>query len=324
MNDDVRTLRWGVLGTARIAKDYVIPAIKAVDGCDVVAIASRDGRRAAQAATEHSIDRAYSSYEELVEDTAVDCVYVPLPNSLHCAWTVHLLRAGKAVLCEKPLALNRLEADSMLAAATETGALLSEAFMYRYHEQFRALRAAVVSGDLGPIRTIRGSIGFSIGDGRNIRLDPELGGGALYDIGCYPLSAMCTLFEAAPTAARAFSYRRSGVDVVAAAVLEFPGERIGVMDCTFRQPWFQAPLEVIGDFGMVRLHDAYNPGQSPVRRFLVRRGERSRYEKLDGMNMYRAMIESFAASYLGDEPEYPFEISLHTATALDIVRAAMS
>ncbi|GIH07816.1 oxidoreductase [Rhizocola hellebori] len=316
-------VRWGVLSTAAIAIEHVIPAIGKAAGCEVVAIASRTTERAEAVAAGLGIPRAYGSYAELLSDPQVDCVYIGLPNSMHVEWAVRAAEAGKAVLCDKPMALNAGETGRIVDAARAQGVLLTEGFMYRYHQQFRWLRGLLDDGVVGQVRTIRGAIGFVIGPPPNIRLDPELGGGALLDVGCYPLDAMCLLFGAAPTAARAVAFHDGGVDHTCAAVLTFPGERLGVMDGTFRLPWLQAPLEVAGDDAVVRLEDAFNPGQKPCRATVLRAGKPVETIDFPGMDMFQAMVESFSESYRTGRPlDYDMIPSLHTAAASDLVRAA--
>lgn len=161
-----------MLSTAAIAIDHVIPAIGKAAGCEVVAIASRTVERAKSVAAKFGIPRAHGSYPELLDDPDVDCVYIGLPNSMHVEWAVRTARAGKAVLCDKPMALNGGQTRRIVDAAREHGVLLTEGFMYRYHKQFRWLRGLVDDGVLGSVRTVRGSIGFVIGPPPNIRLDP--------------------------------------------------------------------------------------------------------------------------------------------------------
>jgi len=321
--DNGRVISWGIMGTAAIAVDHVIPAIEAARGCAVAALASRTKERAAELAGTLGIPCHYGSYDGLLADPDVDCVYVPLPNSMHLDWTLRAIQAGKAVLVEKPMADKREDVQRMAETAAAAGVLLAEAFMYRYHPQLQWLLELVRGGELGTVRVIRGSIGFVIGEPPDIRLDPELGGGALLDVGCYPLDAMCLIYGTAPTAARAVSCYRGGVDQLSAAVLEFPGERVGLMDATFRLPWLRSPLEVSGERGTVRLDNAFNPGQRPATGVLLRPGAPDQPLTFEGMNAYRAMVESFSDSFRsGTPPRYDLHASLATATASDLVRYA--
>lgn len=318
-----RIVRWGILGTAAIAVDHVIPAIEAARGCAVTAIASRTKDRAAEVAAALGISCHYGSYAELLADPDVDCVYIPLPNAMHLDWTLRAIQAGKSVLVEKPMAVRCEDVRQMAETAAAAGILLAEAFMYRYHPQLEWLLELVRGDELGNVRVIRGSIGFVIGEPPDIRLDPGLGGGAVLDVGCYPLDAMCLIYGTAPAAARAVSCYRGGVDQLTAAVLEFGDERVGLMDATFRLPWLRSPLEVAGERGTVRLDDAFNPGQRPATGVLLRPGLEPRPVTFEGMDAYRAMVESFSDSFLtGAPPRYDLGASLATATASDLVRRA--
>lgn len=318
-------VRWGILGTAAIAVNHVIPAIKETSGCAVTAIGSRDPQRAAQVADKFGIDRAYGSYADLLADDAVDCVYVPLPNSMHRHWTLLAMAAGKSVLCEKPLAQTSADVRQMIEAADSSGVLLAEGFMYRHHAQIQWLLDFAARGELGNIQVIRGSIGFIAGQPPDIRLDPALGGGALLDVGCYPLDAMCLLYGGPPVTARAMGFTDGGVDHVCAAVLEFPGERIGLMDATFRLPWLHVPLEVAGDEGTVRLDNVCNPGRSPSAGLLLRPGRQPQPLVFDGMDAYAAMIGSFRDSFRSGAPStFGLRASEATARGIDLVRDAMA
>ncbi|MEV7655924.1 Gfo/Idh/MocA family oxidoreductase [Streptomyces anulatus] len=320
----MKVVKWGVLSTARIGVEHVIPAIRAIPGCEVSAIASRDGRRAEQAAADLAIPRAFGSYEELLDDDTIDCVYIPLPNALHADWAVRALERGRAVLVEKPLACGGDDARRMAEAAERSGALLAEAFMYRYHEQFKRVLRYVEDGTLGRVRVVRGAINFRLDDGPDIRLRGELGGGALLDVGCYPLDAMCLLFGSAPTRVQATGTRRGDVDGMCAGLLEFEGGGIGLVDCNFELPWLQAPLEVVGEHGTVRLENAYNPGTGDCRGTLLVEGREPENFVVPGMNMYGALVSSFADSVrTGSRPEYSVEASLATAHAIDLMRGAL-
>ena len=182
-----RPLRWGLLGTARINR-MVIPPLRASAGNRLVAVASRDLARARGYAQEWGIERAHGAYEALLADPGIDAVYIPLPNHLHAEWTIPAARAGKHVLCEKPLALTVAEVDAMGAAAREGGVVLAEAFMYRHHPQTLKVKELVDAGAIGPVRFVRGTFSFPLTRPGDVRLQPEWGGGCLWDVGCYPLS----------------------------------------------------------------------------------------------------------------------------------------
>ena len=319
-----QTCRWAVLSTARIAVERVIPAIRSLDSHTIVAIAARDLGRAEDVARRFGVPRAYGSYEDLPTDD-FDCLYLPLPNSLHREWACRFLAAGKAVLCEKPLAVTPHDAEEMVAVAKAAGALLGEAFMYRHHPQVRHLLDLVRNDVLGDVQVVRGSICFRRERADDIRLDPALGGGALLDVGCYALDAACLVFGAEPVRARGLSFGRGGVDELGAVAVEFPGERVAVLDYNFRLPRLHsAALEVLGTTGSCRLENAYNPGPADAHGTLMIEGRQPEALRFAGMNAYAAMADSFAAAFRGDsEPLYPIEQSLVTARAVDLVRNAV-
>ena len=190
-------LRWGLLSTARINR-LVIPAIRSASRSTLTTVASRTTARAAAYAAEWDIPHAAGPYDALLADPAVDVVYISLPNSLHAEWTIRALEAGKHVLCEKPLALSVADVDRIAAAATRAGRVAAEAFMYRHHPLTHAAEAVVRSGRLGAIRGFKGAFTFPLTREGDVRLDPALGGGSLWDVGCYPVSYACLLAGAAP------------------------------------------------------------------------------------------------------------------------------
>ena len=180
-------LRWGLLSTARINK-ALIPPLRLSKRNTLLAVASRSQEKADAYAREQKIKRAYGSYEALLADPEIDVIYNPLPNHLHAEWSIKAVEAGKHVLCEKPLALSLAEVDAMAAAAGKTGKIIAEAFAYRAHPHMRKVKEIVNSGKLGKIKMVHGSFTFVMTKQDDIRWDPDMGGGALWDIGCYPLS----------------------------------------------------------------------------------------------------------------------------------------
>ena len=182
-----QTLRWGLLSTARINKALITP-LQISKRNHLLAIASRSQEKADAYAHEKKIERAYGSYADLLADPDIDVIYNPLPNHLHAEWTIKAVEAGKHVLCEKPLALSTGEVDAMAAAAKKHGKVVAEAFMYRSHPKTLKVKEIVDSGELGQLKIVRGSFSFMMTNPDDIRWQPEMGGGGLWDIGCYPLS----------------------------------------------------------------------------------------------------------------------------------------
>ena len=223
--EPARRLRWGILSTAAIGRRKVIPGISRAEHCEVVAIASRDLALAERVAAEHSIPTAHGSYEALLADPNVDAVYIPLPNHLHATWTIAAAEAGKHVLCEKPLALTARDAERMIEAAERAGVRLMEAFMYRLHPSWVAVRELVASGRIGQLAAVQSWFSYYNDDPADIRNIADAGGGALYDIGCYNVNLSRMLFGAEPSRVEAAIVRDpdSGVDVLTSGLLAFDG-----------------------------------------------------------------------------------------------------
>src|SRR5215204_2122846 len=220
----MRKIRWGVLSTAKIAREKVIPATQRSQLGSVVAIASRDMAQAKKVAAQLSIERALGSYDELLADQNVDAVYIPLPNHMHVPWSLRALAAGKHVLCEKPIGLSVIEAEELAnGAAAQPQLKVMEAFMYRFHPQWQAARQLVHDGRIGELRTIHTQFSYYNDDPLNIRNQPGMGGGALMDIGCYPISLSRFLFGGEPARVMAHIELDSTtqIDRLTSAVLEF-------------------------------------------------------------------------------------------------------
>jgi predicted dehydrogenase len=219
----VSVLRWGILSTADIALRKVIPGMLGAERCRVVAIASRDPDRATAVATALGIPTAHGSYEALLTDPKVDAVYIPLPNHLHAEWTIAAARAGKHVLCEKPLALSAADAERMIAACDDAGVRLMEAFMYRLHPSWVAVRELVAEGRIGRLTAVQSWFSYFNDDPANIRNMNDAGGGALYDIGCYSVNLSRMLFGSEPVRVEGAVLRDpgNGTDVLTSGLLEF-------------------------------------------------------------------------------------------------------
>jgi predicted dehydrogenase len=217
-------VRWGILSTANIALKKVIPAMQRSSWCDITAIASRDLRKAKAAADELQIPKAYGSYEELLADDSIEVVYNPLPNHLHVPWTLKAAAAGKHVLCEKPIALNANEARTLIAARDRYGVRIQEAFMVRTHPQWLETQRLIRNGRIGTLRSITGFFSYVNTDPANIRNQPDIGGGALMDIGCYPITISRWIFETEPRRVLGLIERdpEFGIDNLTTAVLDFP------------------------------------------------------------------------------------------------------
>jgi predicted dehydrogenase len=304
----VSTLRWGILSTADIARTKVIPGLQKAARCSVVAIASRDEGRAAAVAAELGIPRAHGSYEGLLADPEVDAVYIPLPNHMHVEWTIAAARAGKHVLCEKPLALTAADAERMADACRTAGVHLMEAFMYRLHPSWIAVRELVASGRIGRTVAIDSWFSYFNDDPGNIRNKQDAGGGAIFDIGCYCINLSRMLFGQEPASVQAWLRRDpvSGVDVVASAVLGFE-DGVATFTCSTRSEPDQR-VHIYGTEGRITVPIPFNiPPDRPTEVWLTAGGdppvapatEVLRFEVADP---YTAEAEAFAAAVLDGLP----------------------
>ncbi len=268
------SLRWGVLSTADIARTKVIPGMRRAARTDVVAIASRDGDRARQVATELAIPTAHESYEALLADPTVDAVYIPLPNSLHAEWTLRAADAGKHILCEKPLAMTSADARRMVDGCRAAGVHLAEAFMYRLHPSWVAVRELVASGRIGRLTAIQSWFSYFNDDPANIRNIRSAGGGALYDVGCYCVNLSRMLFGSEPTRVQAALNRDpvGGTDVVTSALLEFAGG-VASFTCSTRAEDDQR-VHIYGTEGRISIGIPFNiPPDRPTEVYVTAGGD---------------------------------------------------
>jgi len=239
------TLRWGILGPGRIAP-RMVRAVGMTPRGQLVAVASRDPDRAAAFARTHDIPRSYGSYDALLADPELDVVYVALPNRLHAEWTVRALDAGKHVLCEKPLALTVDEVDRIMVASERAGRIAVEAFMYLHHPQILRAIELARGGDLGPLELVHSSFSFYLTYPNDPRIDLALGGGSLWDVGCYPVSFARRVAGEEPDGLAAFArFDPAGVDRTFVGQLHFPGGLLAQFDCGFASPDRQR-IEVVG------------------------------------------------------------------------------
>jgi D-xylose 1-dehydrogenase (NADP+, D-xylono-1,5-lactone-forming) len=287
---------WGILSTARINRLLLAGARKS-DRVDVVAVASRDKARAEAYAREQGIERAYGSYEALLEDAGVEAVYIPLPNSMHVEWSIRALEAGKHVLCEKPLTRRLADAERALDAADRAGRYLLEAFMYRHHPQTARLTQLVEEGAVGDLRAVRAAFGFTVDNPTNIRLLAELDGGALMDVGCYCVSST-RLLAGDPVAVHGEQVLGpGGVDVRFAGMMEFPGGVAGTFECGLDVP-FRDELEVIGSEGSLFLDDPWHC-RSPLIE-LRHEGETTKRIEIEPADSYQLELENLSDAIRGE------------------------
>jgi predicted dehydrogenase len=302
------TLRWGILSTADIGVRKVIPGIRQAARCEIAAIASRDGERARAVSDRLGIPTAHGSYEALLADRDVDAVYIPLPNHLHAEWTIAALRAGKHVLCEKPLAMTAEDAQRMVDVARETGLHLMEAFMYRHHPTWVAAMDLVAAGRIGTLTAVQSWFSYFNDDPANIRNVLDYGGGALFDIGCYSVNLSRMVFGGEPVRVQG-SLRRdpsTGVDVLTSGILDFDGG-IATFTCSTRSESDQR-VDIYGTTGRISIQIPFNiPPDRPTRVFLTAGGDppvapATEVFEYATADPYAIEFERFAAAVLDGGP----------------------
>lgn len=296
---DKQVLNWGLLSTARINR-ALIPVLKRSARNRVTAVASRRESTAEDYARQWGIPQAYGSYDALLRDPDVDVIYNPLPNSLHASWTIKALRAGKNVLCEKPLAVTLEEVDAMTSAARETGKVLAEAFMYRHHPQTFKVKNLVDSGALGRLQLIKGAFTFVLNRAGDIRWMKEMGGGGLWDVGCYPISYARMITQAEPVEVFGWwNLGDGGADVSFVGQLRFPNDVYAQFDCGFLSP-SRSFMEIVGSEGSLNVPTPFKPGRNE--RIFFIRSDKTETVKIKGEELYRGEIEDIAEVVFSGKP----------------------
>ncbi|MGD9101236.1 MAG: Gfo/Idh/MocA family oxidoreductase [Anaerolineae bacterium] len=307
-------LQWGLLSTARINR-RLIPAIRAAKRAELLAVASRDQARADAYAAEWDIPRAHGSYQALLDDPDIDAVYISLPNSLHAEWTARAAQAGKHVLCEKPLALSVAQCDQIMAAAEAAGVVAAEAVMYLYHPLLHKTRELVQDGAVGQVKLVRGSFSFFLDRPADVRWEPELGGGSLWDVGSYPVSFIRWI---AGEPEQVFGWQASsdsGVDETFAGLLRYESGVLGLLDSSFRQP-FRVQAEVIGTTGSLSVERPF-PINSESR-IILRRDEKEKKIRVSKADPYRCQVDALTAAVL-DGAALPVPLSSSRANVATLV-----
>jgi predicted dehydrogenase len=324
-------VRWGVLGVANIAMKKVIPAMQLGERCEIVAIASRDPGRAKEAAAQFHIPNAFGSYEEMLADSSIDAIYNPLPNHLHVPWSIKAAEAGKHVLCEKPIAMSAQEARQLIEARDRTRVKIGEAFMVRAHPQWLRARELVRSGAIGELRAIVSIFSYFNRDPKNVRNIASIGGGGVYDIGCYPITMARFLFEREPTRVAAAIERdpEMHTDRLSSALLDFaPGQ--ATFTCSTQLVPFQR-MQIMGTKGRIDMEIPYNiPPDRPSRIFIddgsELGGRSARAEEFATVDQYTIQGDAFSRAIQEDgEVPVPLENALGNMRVIDAVfRAAES
>ena len=286
---------WGILSTADINR-LVIPGARASAKVELLAVASRERTRAEAYARAWEIERAYGSYEELLEDPAVEAVYISLPNSLHCEWSIRALEAGKHVLCEKPLSRRPAEVERAFDAAERAGRILMEAFMYRHNPQTRRLTELIAEGAVGELRVVRSAFSYALYDPENIRLRTDVEGGALMDVGCYCVSGSRLLAGEPETVYGQAFVGPTGTDWVFTGSMRFPGDVLALFDCGTALA-ARDELEAVGSEGSIFLDDPWHCRRPVIE---VRRGGEPKRIVLEPVDSYRLELENLSDAIRGE------------------------
>lgn len=296
-------VRWGILSTAKIGIEKVIPAMQRARGCQIVAIASRDLAKARAAAEKLGIPKAYGSYQELLEDPEIDAIYNPLPNHLHVPWSIAALEAGKHVLCEKPIGLNVEEAEKLLQAARQHPHLkVMEAFMYRHHPQWRLAKAKVERGEIGELKTIQSFFSYRNLDPNDIRNQADIGGGGLMDIGCYNISLSRFIFGSEPLRVLGIVEfdPQFKTDRLASGILDF-GRGTSTFTCGTQIAPYQR-VNIFGTEGRIEIEIPFNAPPDKPCRMWQQRGREVEEIVLDVVDQYTIQGELFAEAILENKP----------------------
>lgn len=319
----MKPVKVGVVSTAKIGLERVIPAMLKGDNVVLSAIASRDLDRARNAADRFGIAKAYGSYEELLADPEIEAIYNPLPNHLHVPVSIQAAEAGKHVLCEKPIALDADEARQLIEARDRTGVVIAEAFMVRHHPQWQKVRALIRAGRIGELRAVQAVFSYMNRDPNNVRNQAGIGGGGIYDIGCYPVVTARFLFQVEPVRALALIERDPAfkTDRLASAILHFPDGQAQFICST--QLVAQQSLQVLGSEGRILMDIPFTPLEHETSRVLLDNGSRRGFEAseeftFEGVNQYTLQGDHFARVIRGEATlDFPLEDAVRNMAVID-------
>jgi xylose dehydrogenase (NAD/NADP) len=292
------TLRWGIIGPGRIAP-RLVRGIGACARGELVGVASRDRERASAFASAHGIPRSFGSYDELLADPGIDVVYIALPNHLHAPWTIRALEAGKHVLCEKPLALTVEEVDAVIAASERTGRVAAEAFMYLHHPQTLRVVELARGGALGRLGLVSGTFSFFLSNPDDPRADLAMGGGSIWDVGCYPVSLARRIAGEEPDRLHAFArYDDRGIDLTFIGQLHFPSGLLAQFDSGFAAP-DRERVEIVGSDATLVLEAPFLPDpDGPPPSVTLWRGREATSVDVGSTDQYAAEVDDLTAVIL--------------------------
>jgi xylose dehydrogenase (NAD/NADP) len=292
-------LRWGLLSTAHINRAVIAP-IRSSKKSQLVAVASRSKEKASQYAAQWGIQRFFSSYEALLDDPEIDVVYNSLPNSLHAVWSIKAMQMGKHVLCEKPLTASLQEVDAIIEVADQTGMVITEAYMYRHHPQTLLVKQMVDDGQVGSLQLIRGSFCYTNSRQADVRFDPSMGGGCLWDVGCYPIGY--SFLVAGTTPIEVFGHQvtgPTGIDLLYAGQLLFPRGVISQFESSFITE-DKVEMIITGDKGRITIPDPYKPGKTS--RISLQIGGQEKVIKIKGQELYQGEVTDLENAVLDGTP----------------------
>jgi len=328
MSTTTEKIRWGVISTAKIGLEKVIPAMQNASFCDIQAIASRDQPRADAAASALNIPKAYGSYEALLADSEIDAIYNPLPNHLHVPVSIQALEHGKHVLCEKPIALSSEEGQQLVDAALKHPELkVMEAFMYRHHPQWQRARELVEGGRVGTLKTIQSLFSYHNIDAGNIRNMADIGGGGMMDIGCYPISLSRFIYNAEPqrVAAIAEFDPQFNTDILSSVILDF-GNGTSTFTCSTQMAPYQR-VQIFGDRGRIEIEIPFNaPPDRPCKMWYQSESGDIEEMEFDICDQYGIQGDLFSRAVLDNTPvPTPIEDAVGNMQTIEaIFRAAQS
>jgi len=314
-------VRWGVLSAANIAVKRVAPAIVASSNGRLVAVGSRNPQRAQELFAFAPEVIIYSDYESVINDPEIEAIYIPLPNSLHAEWTIKALQAGKHVLCEKPLAVTAEQAVTMVQAGREAGMLLMEAFMYRFHPQTIWTLEQIANGRIGNVKLIHSSFSFNVGSRpHDIRLQADLAGGSIMEVGCYPINLCRAIYGRTPIAvgARVYAPAMGEVERYASAVLDFDDGCFGLIDSSFELPTRQV-AEIIGEAGTITVPLPFTPGHIEAMVILALEGQ-TIHQRFSPVDHFRLEVEHFSACIrYGHQPLLSLEETIENLATIEAI-----
>ncbi|MED4204740.1 Gfo/Idh/MocA family oxidoreductase [Neobacillus mesonae] len=315
----MKKVKWGILSTADIAQTQVIPAILRANNAEIHGISSLSGK-AKETALKFSIPNYYGSYEDMLQNQEIDAVYIPVPNHLHKKWVIEAARYGKHVLCEKPAALTVEETLEMVEVCKQNNVKFMEAFMYQFHPQHKRVQEIIESGEIGNLRFMRASFSFNLGDKQNnIRMKNEMGGGSIYDVGCYGIHAIRNLLKSEPEEIKVIANidPQSGVDLSAVVYMKLENGLNAVFDCGMDMA-FRHEYEIVGTKGRVVVPRAFRPDLNDGEGLLLIYSEQGfRNEKIIA-DQYRNQIEHFSQAVLEDRlPSYSSENTIQNMRVIE-------